>query len=111
MSKRKTQRTPEQKAALLRAHHVDKRPVSEVCETSGVQPSLFYYWQKQLFENAPRALNGQKPLSTRDKALEAENVRLRTKLAEKEAKLARKDEVIAEISEEYVALKKERGEP
>jgi hypothetical protein len=32
-------------------------------------------------------------------------------LAQLEAKLARKDAVIAEISEEYVHLKKELGEP
>ena len=111
MTKPKTYRSPEQKAAILRQHHLDKKAISDICETAGIQPSLFYYWQKQLFENAPRALDGQKPLSSREKALEAENAALKARLAEREAKLAKKDQVIAEISEEYVALKKARGEP
>lgn len=111
MKKPKTHRTPEQKAALLKAHYVEKKPVSEICEAADVQPSLFYYWQKQLFENAPRALDGEKRLSTRERELEAENAKLKAKLAEKEAALARKDGVIAVISEEYAVLKKARGEP
>lgn len=94
--------TAEQRAAILRRHHVDKVPVSKVCEDEDIQPSLFYYWQKQLFENATAAL--QPSDAPRVKELEKENEALRSKLA-------KKDEVIAEISEEYVALKKARGEP
>jgi transposase len=44
--------TPEQKAALLARHYVEKVPVSQLCEENDLQPSVFYYWQKQLFENA-----------------------------------------------------------
>ena len=94
--------TAEQRAAILRRHHIDKVPVSKVCEEEQSQPSLFYYWQKQLFENAIAAL--QPSDAPRVKELEKENESLRSKLA-------KKDEVIAEISEEYVALKKARGEP
>ncbi len=94
--------TAAQKAAILKRHHADKVPVSQVCEEEGIQPSLFYYWQRQLFENADRAL--QPPTTAREKELAARVETL-------EAKLARKDQVIAEISEEYVALKKELGEP
>jgi uncharacterized coiled-coil protein SlyX len=43
-------------------------------------------------------------VSSREKELEA-------RVAQLEAKLARKDAVIAEISEDYVKLKKELGEP
>lgn len=99
--------TAEQKATALKRHHVDKIPVSEICEELKLQPSLFYLWQRQLFENADKAVgavkNGQ-AASQREKQLEA-------KLAALEAKLARKDSVIAEISEEYTTLKKELGEP
>lgn len=94
------------KAAALRRHYVDKVPVSDVCEELKVQPSLFYHWQRTLFENADRALGGPAAASAqsaREKQLEAENAALK-------AKLARKDEVIAEISEEHVKLKKELGE-
>ena len=41
--------TATQKTAILRRHLVDKIPISQVCEEEGIQPSLFYYWQKQLF--------------------------------------------------------------
>ncbi len=109
MTKRKIHRTPEQKAALLREHHLGKKPVSEVCEAAQVQPSLFYYWQRQLFDSAPQAFDMEKR-SSREKQLEAENAALKAKLVEKEATIARKDSVIAEISGEYVALKKARGE-
>lgn len=94
--------TAEQKTAILKRHLVDKVPVSQVCEEADIQPSLFYYWQKQLFENADRAL--QPPNSGREKALAQ-------RVEQLEAKLAKKDSVIAEISEEYVQLKKELGEP
>ena len=35
--------TAEQKAAILRRHHIDKVPVSQVCEEEHLQPSVFYY--------------------------------------------------------------------
>ncbi len=110
MTKPRIHRTPEQKAALLREHHLAKKPVSDVCEAAEVQPSVFYYWQKLLFDNAPLALEGEKR-SNREKELQVEIAALKAKLAEKEAIIARKDSVIAEISGEYVALKKARGEP
>ena len=28
--------------------------MSDVCDAAQLQPSVFYYWQKQLFENASR---------------------------------------------------------
>lgn len=90
----------EQRAGILRRHHIDKVAVSKVCEEEDIQPSLFYYWQKQLFENATAAL--QPSDAPRVRELEKENDALK-------AKIAKKDEVIAEISEEYVALKKARG--
>lgn len=90
----------EQRASILRRHHIDKVSVSKVCEEEDIQPSLFYYWQKQLFENATAAL--QPSDAPRVRELERENEALK-------AKIAKKDEVIAEISEEYVAIKKARG--
>jgi len=100
--------TSEQKAALLKRHHLEKVPVSNLCDEHKLQPSVFYTWQRQLFENASAVFDGSKKdnagPSMREQQLEA-------RLAQLEAKLARKDAVIAEISEEYVKLKKELGEP
>jgi len=34
---------------------VDKVPVSELCEELGLRPTVFYRWQKELFENGAAA--------------------------------------------------------
>jgi transposase-like protein len=108
MSKNKrNHRSPEEKAELLRRHFVDKEPVSKICEEIGLQPSVFYHWQRELFVRAPQAL-GSGSSSNRGSSREKD---LERKVAALEAKLAKKDRVIAEISAEYVDLKKELGEP
>lgn len=106
MSKRaRRNHSSQQKAELLKKHLVDKVPVSDICDAHQLQPSLFYYWQRQLFDNAQAAFEpGKSGATSREKELEA-------RVAQLEAKLAKKDAVIAEISEEYVQLKKELGEP
>jgi len=43
--------TTEQKVALLKRHLIDKVPVSDLCNEEELQPSVFYQWQRQLFEN------------------------------------------------------------
>jgi transposase-like protein len=98
--------SPEEKAALLRKHLVDKKAVSEICTEAGLQPSQFYLWLRQLLENAAVALEptGRRKAPKREAELEE-------KVSWLEEKLAKKDGVIAEISEEYVKLKKELGEP
>jgi len=106
MSKRtRRNHSSQQKAALLKRHHLEKVPVSTVCDENKLQPSVFYHWQRQLFENAATVFEAPKAAgSTREQELEA-------RVAQLEAKLAKKDAVIAEISEDYVKLKKELGEP
>ncbi len=94
--------TSAKKAKILWRHHKDKVPVSQVCEEAGIQPSMFYDWQRKALENLDQALQRQD--SQRERELER-------RIAALEARLSRKDAVIAEISEEYVALKKELGEP
>jgi transposase-like protein len=94
--------TPEEKVAVLHRHLVEKVAVSEVCEQHGLSPNLFYRWQKEFFENGAAAFRGNgRDAATRK--LEDENARLRSRLADK-------DEVIAEIMAEHVALKKGLGE-
>jgi transposase len=95
-------RSPEQKAALLKRHLVDKIPVSQLCNENDLQPSVFYDWLRQLLERAPAAFAAPGS-SSRERQLEE-------KIAALEAKLARKDSIIAEVSEDYVQLKKQLGE-
>lgn len=97
--------TTEQKVALLRRHLVDKDPVSKICDDEKLQPSLFYQWLRQAMENLGGALGpppGNEP-NKREKELVA-------KTKELEAKLVKKDNVIAEVTAELVATKKELGE-
>ena len=109
MSQKRTRRsyTPEQKAAILRRHLVDKVPVSDICDEYKLQPSVFYGWHKQLTENMELALQ----TTGRRRAADTSEAKLAGEVEALKAKLARKDSVIAEISEEFVTLKKELGEP
>ena|SRR5882724_4021174 len=52
-SSKKTRRhyTTKQKVAILKRHMVDKVPVSDLCNELELQPSVFYQWQRQVFEN------------------------------------------------------------
>ena len=93
-----------QKLDLLKKHHLDKVPVSDLCDQADLQPSLFYGWQRRLFENGALALDAGKQTNERELQLQAQVDQL-------EARLAKKDSVIAEISAEFVALKKRLGGP
>jgi transposase-like protein len=97
--------TTEQKVAILRRHMVDKVPVSDLCDELGLQPSVFYQWQKQVLENLAGAFStpAADGPSKREKELVA-------KTKELEAKLAKKDHVIAEVTAELVKTKKDLGE-
>ena len=109
MSKRGRKRrnfSAEEKATILRRHLVDKVAVSDLCDEYKLQPNLFYLWQQQALENLERAL--QRPDGSDGAQRQAAQER---KIAALEAKVAKKDSVIAQVTEEYVALKKELGEP
>jgi transposase-like protein len=96
---------PEQKVALLRLHLLEKTPVSDHCEEHQLSVNLLYLWQKQFFENGAAAFAHA---DKRRKALQDAKDR---KIAALEDKLQRKNEVLAELMEEHVQLKKELGEP
>lgn len=61
MSKNKSKRTrhyraPSQKAELLRKHHVDKVPISDLFDQNQLQLSVFYQWQRRLWDQASMAV-------------------------------------------------------
>lgn len=97
--------SPEQKAAIVRRHLIDKVAVSDLCDEYKIQPAMFYEWQRRLMDNAEKAF--EPATGERRPGREAQ---LEARIAQLEAKLAKKDAVIAEISEEHIALKKELGE-
>lgn len=94
--------TAEEKVAILRRHLLDHTPIAELCREYDLQPTQFYRWQKQFFENGAAAFAAT---SRPDPAP------LERKLAALEQKLVRKNEVLSELMEEHVKLKKEFGEP
>ncbi|MEO5511735.1 MAG: transposase [Longimicrobiales bacterium] len=98
--------TPDEKAAILRRHLIDRVPVSDLCDEYHIQPSLFYVWQKLAMENLGAALQDGRSRRTQERTSTADQQRVATL----EARLTRKDEVIAEIAEEHLALKKKLGE-
>jgi transposase-like protein len=101
--KPRRQYSPEDKVRLLRLHLLEGKPVSEICEKEGIHPTLFYQWQRTFFENGAAAF-----CSPRTETKKASIVEKRLEvLADK---LKRKDEVIAEIMEDFIRAKKELGE-
>jgi transposase-like protein len=101
----RTYRTAEEKGRILRRHLEKGEAVSSICEEEGLQPSVFYSWQRDLFARMDGVLSskpGTKP--QREKKLEE-------RVAYLEGRLARKDEIIADVSEECLKLKKTLGEP
>src|ERR1700676_4831884 len=92
-----------EKVAALKRHLVEKVPVSDLCDELGIAPNLFYRWQKEFFENGHTAFdNGRKAKAVEDAKDH--------KIKQLEAKLTRKNEVLAELMEEHTLLKKELGE-
>jgi len=104
--------TGPEKLALLKRYLVEKVPISDLCDQHELQPSQIYYWQNQLFEHGA-AVFDRKPGR---QAKQAETVKdrkitqLEATVSQKEAKLAQKNEVIAELMEDNVRSKKAAGE-
>lgn len=101
MGKQRKHYSPEQKVAILRRHLVEKVPVSDLCNELHLQPTVFYRWLKEFFEQGSTAF---RPSSN------SESRRDKERIAALEAKLKSKNEVLAELMEEHVALKKRLGE-
>ena len=99
--------SPEQKIAILREHLIEKVPVSQVCDRHGISVVNFYNWQKQLFENGAAAFE-RKPNSANVRRQGDAN---EAKIEVLESRLQQKNEVIAELLQEHVQLKKANGAP
>jgi transposase len=91
------------KVAILKKHLIDHVPVSKLCEEHDLYATQFYAWLKEFFENGHRAFDNDR------KSKAAENAKDH-KIEQLEAKLQRKDSVLAELMEEHISLKKELGE-
>jgi transposase len=93
--------TSQEKVALLRLHLLEGTPVSDLCDKHGIRPTMFYRWQKEFFENGTAAFEPRDRRGSDGKD---------RRIALLEQKLQRKHEVLSELMEEHIKLKKELGE-
>ena len=106
MSKRRFL-TPEQKMAIVREHLLEKVPVSTLVDKHKIHAVQFYQWQKQLFEEGAVVFERKANSANARRQQDAES----KKVEQLEAKLQHKNNVMAELLEEHIQLKKELGEP
>lgn len=103
MSKPRRHFAGTEKVAILKRHLIDKVPVSNLCDEFDLYPNQFYGWLKEFFENGHAAFdNGRKSKSVEDAKDK--------KIEQLEAKVTRKNEVMAELMEAHTLLKKDFGE-
>ena len=100
MSKKRKRYNSQEKMTILRKHLLEGVPVSDVCDEYGIQPSVFYRWQKLLFEQGDQVF---------DRAAGSQGKQQQRQIEALQQKLSKKDEVLAELMEEYVTLKKSGG--
>ena len=100
MLKKRNNYSAQEKVAILKRHLLEKVPVSDLCDEHGIHPTVFYRWQKEFFEKGANALE-----NSRDNR----SARLEKQVAELEQKLTKKHEVLSELMEEHIALKKGLG--
>jgi len=101
MTKTRRQFTAQEKVKIIRLHLLEHKPISDISDEYGLNPTVFYRWQKQFFEQGAAAFERNRNGSA-DRNLEKQITRLK-------ARIAHKDEVIAEIAADHVRLKKELG--
>ena len=101
MKKTRNNYTGDEKVAILRRHLLDQEPISKLCDERGLQPTVFYRWQKEFFENGAAAFQSK---ARNNHPAEQERIDYLEK------KIQIKDEVLAELMAEHIALKKSLGE-
>ena len=95
--------SPTERVAILKRHLLEKVPISDLCDEYGLHVNLFHAWLRTFFENGSSAFETPRTTkaneSVKDKRIE-----------QLEARLARKNDVLAELLEEHTTLKKILGE-
>ena len=105
MSKRKSL-PPEQKIAIVRRHLIEGVAVSDLAEEFGIHPTQYYQWQRQLFEEGASVFE-RKPNKANQRRKEAAQEK---KIRKLEETLEKRNEVVAELLQEHVQLKKALGD-
>lgn len=101
MRKKRHNYSAQEKVAILKRHLVDRVPISDLCDEYHLQPTVFYRWQKQFFGNGAISL---KTTSSRKKKPEEQRI------LQLEENLQKKNEVLSELMEAHIQLKKDLGD-
>jgi transposase-like protein len=100
MGKRKRY-TAEEKVKILREISEDGKSISQAAEEHGIHPNNIFNWRKQHLEMGVQGFRTtRKDISSKAKD---------RKIVLLEDKIKHKDEVIAELAEELLALKKKNS--
>jgi len=59
MKRKRRKFSAQEKVRILRRYFLDLTSVSDLCDENRISPTLFYRWQKELFENAESAFEKQ----------------------------------------------------
>lgn len=86
---------------MLKEHLLENKPISQSCDENSLHVTVFQRWMQQLFENSASAF---------EKKNNHEEVVWQKKVLKLERKLVKKNEVLSELMEEHIALKKSVGE-
>lgn len=89
----------QEKVNILRAHFEQNEPVPDLCEKHRIHPNQFYRWKKEFFEKAAEVFTSRR--DGRDE---------RRRIDQLQCRLKDRNEVIAELLEENLKLKKSAGE-
>ena len=95
--KRRRHLPVDDKVNALKRHLLEREPVSSICEQLEIAPSNLYSWQQTLFAHGSKAFERENNVEVR---------KAEAKIAALEAKLRSRDEALAELMSEHVALKK-----
>jgi transposase len=106
MSRSRRHFTAQQKAEVVRRHLADKIPVSTLADELKVQPTLVHLWVKHVLDHAAAVFESTRGAAGDRRAEEAKD----QQIAQLREKLIKKNEVVAELMEAHVQLKKELGE-
>ena len=97
--KNRTYSLPEKMSAIQK-HLVENVPVTQLCKEMGINPGVYYGWQKMLFERG--TIETKVNSSNQDRRIKA----LEKQLKAAKDKINQKNEVISELMEEHITLKK-----
>lgn len=94
----------QEKGSILRCHLLEQEPVSDICDELDINPNQFYRWQGEFFENGESAF---KKSGKKKEQVQANKYQQNIEYIEK--KLIQKNEVVSELMEAHIELKKSWG--